>query len=60
MMRSALVLMNIMLRSVPGLLENILRPPSGGFGLSLYINAYNTIFLFVFLAVLYAMVRSGL
>ncbi|BDA47239.1 Protein TIC 20-v, chloroplastic [Coccomyxa sp. Obi] len=48
------ILLDIIL-IVPGLLENILRPPSGGFGLSLYMNAYNTIFLFVFLAVLYAM-----
>lgn len=43
---------------IPGLIEQILKPPMGGPGLSLYINLYNTIFLFVFLGVLYAVVRS--
>jgi hypothetical protein len=41
---------------VPGLIEQLFRPPMGGPGLSLYINIYNTIFLYVFLAVLYAVV----
>lgn len=46
-------------RRIPGLFEQIFRPPSGGLGLSLYINVYNTIFLYVFLAVIYAVVSLG-
>ncbi|KAK9905955.1 hypothetical protein WJX75_009477 [Coccomyxa subellipsoidea] len=47
------ILLDIIL-IIPGLFEQIFRPPSGGLGLSLYINVYNTIFLYVFLAVIYA------
>ena len=28
--------------SLPGVFEQVLRPPTSGFGLTLYINAYNT------------------
>jgi hypothetical protein len=28
--------------SLPGVIEQVLRPPTSGFGLTLYINAYNT------------------
>lgn len=33
------------IRSLPGVLESVFRPPSGGPGLQLYISGYNTIFL---------------
>jgi hypothetical protein len=43
--------------SFPGLLEGIWRPPMTGVGLQVYINAYNTIWVFVFACVIYAVVR---
>lgn len=42
---------------LPGLLESLFRPPMSGPGLQLYINAYNTIWVFVFVCVAYAVVR---
>lgn len=42
---------------LPGLLESLFRPPMSGPGLQLYINAYNSIWLFVFVCVAYAVVR---
>ena len=46
------------LHSVPGLLEQVLRPPMSGPFLSAYIQVYNAIFVFVFFSVLYAVVRA--
>ena len=43
--------------SIPGLIEQVIRPPMGGAGLTIYIQLYNTIFFFVFASVLYAAVR---
>ena len=42
--------------SVPGLLEQIIKPPMRGAGLTIYIQLYNSIFFFVFACVLYAVV----
>ena len=48
------VLLDIIL-IFPGLFESVLKfRPMGGFGLQLYIQAYNAIFLFVLVAVVYA------
>ncbi|KAK9823459.1 hypothetical protein WJX72_002907 [[Myrmecia] bisecta] len=46
------VLLSIIL-IVPGLLESVLKPSLSGPGLPIYINAYNTIWLFVFTCVAY-------
>ncbi len=35
----------------------MLQPPSGGFGLTIFINVYNSIFYFVLISVAYAVVR---
>ena len=43
---------------VPGLLEQIIKPPMRGAGLTIYIQLYNSIFFFVFACVLYAVVSS--
>ena len=45
--------------SVPGLLEQVIKPPMGGAGLTIYIQLYNSIFFFVFASVLYAVVRHS-
>lgn len=43
---------------LPSILESTFRPAvSGGPGLQLYITCYNTIFLFILVAVVYGMVR---
>ena len=42
--------------SIPGLLEQVIKPPMSGPGLTIYIQIYNTIFFFVFASVLYAVV----
>ena len=42
---------------LPGLLESLFRPPMSGPGLQLYINAYNSVWVFVFVCVAYAVVR---
>ncbi|CAK0787784.1 hypothetical protein CVIRNUC_011006 [Coccomyxa viridis] len=47
------ILLDIIL-IIPGLLEQIVRPPMGGAGLTIYIQVYNSIFFFVFASVLYA------
>jgi len=44
-------------RAVPSLFERVLQPPSGGFGLTIFINVYNSIFYFVLISVAYAVVR---
>lgn len=44
---------------LPGLFENLFRPPSSGPGLQVYISAYNTIWLFVFVCVAYGVVSSS-
>lgn len=46
------VLLDIVL-ILPGLLENVFRPPSSGPGLQAYISVYNSIWLFVFACVAY-------
>ncbi|KAL3160671.1 hypothetical protein ABBQ32_010586 [Trebouxia sp. C0010 RCD-2024] len=46
------VLLDIVL-ILPGLIENVLRPPSSGPGLQAYISLYNSIWLFVFVCVAY-------
>ncbi|KAL4856315.1 hypothetical protein ACK3TF_003128 [Chlorella vulgaris] len=46
------VLLDIIL-ILPGLLEGVFRPPTGGPGLQVYISGYNTIFLFLFACVAY-------
>ena len=52
-----LVLMSLALCCrVPGLLEQIIKPPMRGAGLTIYIQLYNSIFFFVFACVLYAVV----
>ena len=52
-----LVLMSFTLHCrVPGLLEQIIKPPMRGAGLTIYIQLYNSIFFFVFACVLYAVV----
>lgn len=44
---------------VPSLLESTFRvQPGGGAGLSIYITGYNSIFLFIFVCVVYAVVRA--
>jgi Chloroplast import apparatus Tic20-like len=44
---------------IPSLLESTFRPPiDSGIGLQLYITTYNSIFLFIFVGVIYAVVRS--
>ena len=48
-----------LLCSIPGLLEQIVRPPMGGAGLTIYIQVYNSIFFFVFASVLYAAVSHA-
>ena len=45
---------------LPGLFENIIRPPAGGPGLQLYMSLYNSIWLFVFACVSYGVVSSAL
>ncbi len=45
-----------LLQVLPGLLESVFRPPMGGPGLQIYINAYNSVWLFVFVCVAYAVV----
>ena len=45
-------------RSIPGLIEQVLRPPMAGPGLTIYVQLYNAIFFFVFTSVLYAVVRT--
>ena len=47
----------MLMQVLPGLLESLFRPPMSGPGLQLYINAYNTIWVFVFVCVAYAVVR---
>ena len=42
---------------LPGLFENLFRPPTSGIGLQIYINIYNSIWLFVFACVAYGVVR---
>ena len=42
--------------SIPGLIEQVLRPPMGGPFLTIYVQLYNAIFFFVFASVLYAVV----
>eukprot|EP00891_Asterochloris_glomerata_P006176 jgi/Astpho2/6176/Aster-03590 len=51
------VLLDIVL-ILPSLIENLIRPPSSGPGLQLYISAYNTVWLFVFLCVSYGAVSA--
>jgi uncharacterized membrane protein len=46
------ILLDIVL-ILPGVFEQVLRPPTSGFGLTLYINAYNTIFFSVLACWLY-------
>lgn len=47
------VLLDIIL-ILPGLIESVMKiRPMGGFGLQIYINVYNFIFLFIFACVLY-------
>jgi hypothetical protein len=41
---------------LPGLFENLFRPPSSGPGLQAYISLYNSIWLFVFACVAYGIV----
>ena len=45
---------------LPGLFENLIRPPSSGPGLQAYISLYNSIWLFVFVCVAYGVVRVTL
>ncbi len=40
------------------LMDDVVHPPAGGLGLSLYIGSTNTIFLFVAVCVAYGMVSS--
>ncbi|KAK9832642.1 hypothetical protein WJX81_006487 [Elliptochloris bilobata] len=47
------ILLDIVL-VLPGLLESLFRPPMSGLGLQLYINAYNSVWLLVFVCVVYA------
>ncbi|CAL5224866.1 g7624 [Coccomyxa viridis] len=47
------ILLDIIL-IVPGLIEQVIKPPMGGAGLTIYIQLYNSIFFFVFASVLYA------
>lgn len=42
--------------SLPGLFENLIKPPSSGPGLQAYISLYNSIWLFVFACVAYGVV----
>lgn len=46
------VLLDIVL-ILPGVFEQVLKPPMSGFGLTIYINIYNTIFFFVLACWLY-------
>lgn len=46
------VLLDVVL-ILPGLFENLFRPPSSGPGLQAYISLYNSIWLFVFVCVAY-------
>lgn len=41
---------------LPGLFENLLKPPTSGPGLQAYISLYNSIWLFVFVCVAYGVV----
>ena len=43
--------------SLPSLLERVFPTPMGGPGLQIFIQIYNTIFLFVFICVSYGIVR---
>lgn len=43
---------------LPGLFENLFRPPTSGIGLQVYINIYNSIWLFVFVSVAYGVVSA--
>ena len=43
-----------MILILPSLAENLFRMPSGGFGLSVYISMYNTIWLFIIASFGYA------
>ena len=43
---------------LPGLFENLFRPPTSGIGLQVYINVYNSIWLFVFVSVAYGVVSA--
>lgn len=43
--------------AVPGLIERTFHPPTAGVGLDIYINLYNSIFLFTFVSVVFAVVR---
>ena len=43
-----------MLLILPSLFENLFRMPTSGFGLSAYISAYNTIWLFILFCFVYA------
>lgn len=45
---------------LPSLLENLFRAPSGGLGLSVYISAYNTIWLFILCSFVYAVSSCAL
>ena len=47
----------LLLCRLPGLFENLFRPPSSGPGLQAYISLYNSIWLFVFVCVAYGVVR---
>lgn len=59
MMLHASPLLNLVC-SVPGLIEQVIKPPMGGAGLTIYIQLYNSIFFFVFASVLYAVVRHSI
>ncbi len=48
----------VLLCSLPGVLENVLRPPLGGPGLAIYMTIYNTIWLFTFASVAYGVVSQ--
>jgi len=47
-------------RSVPNALESVFRGAPSGFGLTLYINAYNAIFWFVLVCFIYGVVSCVL
>lgn len=51
-------LRGVSVRSLPSLVENLFRPALSGPGLQLYITCYNTIWIFVFASVVYAVVRT--
>ena len=46
--------------SIPQIILNdVFKPPSDEFGISLYMGAFNTIFLYIMVSVAYGMVRKA-